>query len=109
MDWADDESFPWRDRLRLVPYRGINKGSQFMLALKPDEVCVVRDGQKVVTTKVLIGLDGGQLSSEKTYRAIIHPVLMEGMEEGTGLSPSGMAAAPFADNQEGASISTPGS
>lgn len=35
---TDGQSFAWQDRMRLVPYRGINRGSSFMLALKPDLV-----------------------------------------------------------------------
>ncbi|MGP0587706.1 sigma-E processing peptidase SpoIIGA [Paenibacillus timonensis] len=69
--------FPWPERLRLVPYRGINKGTQFMLALKPDEVTVHLEGREHRTTRVLIGLDGGRLSTEGTYRAIVHPALIE--------------------------------
>ncbi|MNZ95900.1 Sporulation factor SpoIIGA [compost metagenome] len=82
MEWTEDESFLWRDRLRLVPYRGINKGTQFMIALKPDEVVVIMDGREVRTSRVLVGLDGGSLSSENAYRAIIHPLLTEGAAEG---------------------------
>lgn len=78
--WTEDDSFLWRDRLRLVPYRGINKGSQFMLALKPDEVTVRLNGRETVTERVLIGLDAGRLSAEGVYRAIIHPALAEGAE-----------------------------
>ncbi|MFD3258511.1 sigma-E processing peptidase SpoIIGA [Paenibacillus lentus] len=81
MEWSDEELFPWRDRLRLVPYRGINKGSQFMIALKPDEVSIVQEGRIMTTNRVLIGLDGGRLSAEAAYRAIIHPVLIEGIAE----------------------------
>lgn len=74
----EDDSFPWRDRLRLVPFRGINKGNgaQFMLALKPDEVCVQLEGNLYRTRRVLIGLDGGRLSTEGSYRAIIHPQMV---------------------------------
>ncbi|MNI18582.1 Sporulation factor SpoIIGA [compost metagenome] len=81
MEWTEDESFGWRDRLRLVPYRGINRGTQFMIALKPDEVSVTVDGHEVRTTRVLVGLDGGTLSSDNAYRAIIHPLLAEGSNE----------------------------
>lgn len=77
IEWTEDESFPWRDRLRLVPFRGVNKGSQFMLALKPDEVTVVMDGREIRSSRVLIGLDGGRLSAEGAYRAIIHPAITE--------------------------------
>ena len=77
MELGDDDSFPWRDRLRLVPYRGINRGSQFMLALKPDQVEVSLEGSQFMTNRILIGLDGGCLSSEGAYRAIIHPAILE--------------------------------
>ncbi|MCM3040456.1 sigma-E processing peptidase SpoIIGA [Paenibacillus motobuensis] len=80
LTWSDDEGFLWRDRLRLIPYRAVGKGTQFMIALKPDEVCVITEGNKVVTTRVLIGLDGGVLSTDGVYRAIIHPALTEGKQ-----------------------------
>lgn len=80
LEWTEAEDFPWPERLRLVPYRGINKGTQFMLALKPDEVTVKLEGREHRSTKVLIGLDGGRLSAEGTYRAIVHPALVEGTE-----------------------------
>jgi len=67
----------WQDRLRLVPFRGVNRGSQFMLAIKPDCVKVVTNGQVMESRKVLIGLDGGKLTADGTYRAIIHPSMVQ--------------------------------
>lgn len=64
-------------RLRLVPYRGINRNSQFMVAIKPDRVVVNRDGQSHESTKLLIGFEGGQLSSNGSYEAIIHPAMVQ--------------------------------
>ncbi|MCT1397747.1 MULTISPECIES: sigma-E processing peptidase SpoIIGA [unclassified Paenibacillus] len=75
------EEFEWQDRLRLVPYRGVNRGAAFMLALKPDMVRIELGGFEYSASKVLIGLDGGTLSGDRAYRAIIHPALTEG--EGT--------------------------
>ena len=72
-----EHNFIWHDRLRLVPYRGINKGMQFMLAIKPDRVVVQINEKKIESSKVLIGLDGGRLCSDGTYQAIIHPMLIE--------------------------------
>ncbi|MFC4778459.1 sigma-E processing peptidase SpoIIGA [Paenibacillus sp. GCM10023252] len=72
----DEDDFIWQDRLRLVPYRGVNRGSQFMLALKPDSVLIEREGKPYETRKVLIGLDGGRLSTDGSYQAIIHPSLV---------------------------------
>ncbi len=73
----DDEWFKWQDRLRLVPFRGVTKGSQFMLALKPDAVEVNREGQVYETKRVLIGLDGGKLAADGAYQAIIHPAMVQ--------------------------------
>jgi stage II sporulation protein GA (sporulation sigma-E factor processing peptidase) len=52
-----------------------------MLALKPDRVRIELGGFEYSASKVLIGLDGGTLSGDRAYRAIIHPALTEG--EGT--------------------------
>lgn len=72
-----EEPFVWQDRLRLVPYRGVNRGSQFMLAMKPDAVQIEREGRTITSSKVLIGLDGGKLVADGAYQAIIHPSLVQ--------------------------------
>jgi len=71
------DSFVWQDRLRVVPYRGVNRSTQFMLAIKPDSVKVYYNEKTLQTGKVLIGFDGGILSSDGSYQAIIHPMLLE--------------------------------
>ncbi|RJE90762.1 sigma-E processing peptidase SpoIIGA [Paenibacillus sp. 1011MAR3C5] len=76
-DMDADSSFEWQDRLRLVPFRGVNRGSQFMLALKPDSVEVAREGQVFETSRVLIGFDGGKLAADGAYQAIIHPAMVQ--------------------------------
>jgi stage II sporulation protein GA (sporulation sigma-E factor processing peptidase) len=73
----DGAAFVWQDRLRLVPYRGVNRATQFMLALKPDRVVITYQNKSLESPKVLIGLDGGKLSSDNSYQAIIHPMLMQ--------------------------------
>ncbi|KIL41755.1 peptidase [Gordoniibacillus kamchatkensis] len=70
------EPFIWQDRLRLVPFRGIGRSTQFMLALKPDRVVIRQGEQTRDITKVLIGLDGGTLSHDSAYQAIIHPAII---------------------------------
>ncbi|WP_036668907.1 sigma-E processing peptidase SpoIIGA [Paenibacillus sp. HW567] len=74
---TDGQSFAWQDRMRLVPYRGINRGASFMLALKPDLVTIKLGEESFYIQRVLIGLDGGTLSGEGAYRAIIHPDLIQ--------------------------------
>jgi stage II sporulation protein GA (sporulation sigma-E factor processing peptidase) len=71
-----DESFDalqldWRfaDRLRLIPYTGISRGTQLMIAIRPDSVTI--DGQ--VQQDVLVGFKVEQIHKEKQYQAIVHP------------------------------------
>ncbi|NQX65473.1 sigma-E processing peptidase SpoIIGA [Paenibacillus alba] len=71
-----EEEFVWQDRLRLVPYRGVNRNTQFMLAIKPDKVVITHNQTQTEAIKVLIGLDGGKLCSDGSYQAIIHPALI---------------------------------
>ncbi|AOZ91669.1 sigma-E processing peptidase SpoIIGA [Paenibacillus crassostreae] len=85
MELGQASDFMWQDRLRLVPYRGVNRGAAFMLALKPDSVEISMNGHVSKNTRVLIGLDSGTLSNERAYRAIIHPDLVQ--EENHSESP----------------------
>lgn len=71
------DEFEWQDRLRLVPYRGVNRSTQFMLAIKPDRVVITYNDKQFEALKVLIGLDGGKLSADNAYQAIIHPTLLQ--------------------------------
>lgn len=69
------EDFIWQDRLRIVPFKGIQNGTQFMLAVKPDKVVINQQDERFEETKVLIGLKGSKLCSDGSYQAIIHPAL----------------------------------
>lgn len=73
----DQVAFTGQERLRLVPFRGINKSGQFMLAIKPDKVILTFNGHQNALSKVLVGFAGERLSSDNAYQAILHPALIE--------------------------------
>ncbi|MFC5467171.1 sigma-E processing peptidase SpoIIGA [Cohnella suwonensis] len=77
------DQWKWAHRIRLVPFRAVNGSSKLMLAIKPDCVLLSREGHPPIqVNRVLVGLDGGTMSSEGTYRAIVHPdVAQAGAEE----------------------------
>jgi stage II sporulation protein GA (sporulation sigma-E factor processing peptidase) len=77
---ALEEEVRFRHRFRFVPYHGIHKGTQFMLALKPDVITIVHGGRTITSERVLIGMKGGRLSGEGAYQAIVHPALLESAE-----------------------------
>jgi len=75
---AEGDPHDWGSRLRLVPYRTVNGMSRLMLAVKPDSVLLFREAlPPFQSNRLLIGLDGGTLSSEGSYRAIVHPDMVQ--------------------------------
>jgi stage II sporulation protein GA (sporulation sigma-E factor processing peptidase) len=69
---------PLFSRLRIIPYRGVGNQGQFMTGLKPDYVKVDYDGKVYEITKVLVGLNYTNLSSENEYSCIVHPKMLLG-------------------------------
>jgi len=87
MGEAFPDGFVLQDRLRLVPYRGVNGNTRLMLAVRPDAVSIaLPDCAPHSNRRVLVGLDGGALSSDQTYRAIVHPDLVPA--QGSAPAPS---------------------
>ena len=69
----------WLSRIHIVPYRSISSKMQFILAIRPDKVVIkVDEGNSFSKVNVLVGINYGQLSNDKTYNAIIHPELLVG-------------------------------
>ncbi|WP_289354980.1 sigma-E processing peptidase SpoIIGA [Paenibacillus sp. S-12] len=70
-------------RLRLIPYRGVNRDMQWMIGLRPDSIRIRTESETYVSKKVIIGLDMGTLSHDGAFQAIVHPDLMQdsGREE----------------------------
>lgn len=67
----------WQARLRLIPYRSVSRGMDFLVALKPDQLKIIQNGQTYETGKVLIGLNPIPLSADARYQAIVHPALLQ--------------------------------
>ena len=77
-DFLEHEDFPWLQRMRIVPYKGIQQGTPFLLAWKPDRVVITYRGHAYSADKALVGLRADALSSDGAFRAIIHPDLVRG-------------------------------
>lgn len=79
----DEADLPeeWLQRIRLIPYRGVQQGMEFMIALKPDQVEIEYEQENFKTTRVLLGLNLHALSSDGMYQAIIHPALVQKSEK----------------------------
>lgn len=69
-------SSAWAERIRLVPFRGVGRGHDFLLALKPDRVTIHQKQEVYVCKKVFIGLNEQELSVEGAFTCIVHPGLL---------------------------------
>ncbi|WP_232698395.1 sigma-E processing peptidase SpoIIGA [Brevibacillus daliensis] len=74
----------WQGRVRLIPFRSVSSGFDFLLALKPDHVFLEQNGVSQKHTRVLIGLQHHPLSPDRKYQSIVHPALMQ-QEESQGI------------------------
>jgi stage II sporulation protein GA (sporulation sigma-E factor processing peptidase) len=66
----------WLQRIRLVPYRAIGKGQQFLIAVKPNVIQIHYEGEWIEVKKVLVGLNEAALSTDGEYACIVHPNLV---------------------------------
>jgi stage II sporulation protein GA (sporulation sigma-E factor processing peptidase) len=67
----------WSHRIRLIPFTSIGKNHGMLLGLRPDEVRVTVDERTLSTRNVVVGIYDKQLCPEGTYRALVHPELLE--------------------------------
>jgi stage II sporulation protein GA (sporulation sigma-E factor processing peptidase) len=66
----------WDSRLRIVPYRGVGQQHEFLVAIKPDVVCILQNEELIYVKKVLIGLSHSTISSDDEFDCIIHPKML---------------------------------
>jgi stage II sporulation protein GA (sporulation sigma-E factor processing peptidase) len=69
----------WQSRFRLVPYRGVGGTMGMLLAFRPDGVVMTAAEREEVQEckRVLIGLNPKPLAADGSYRAILHPSMIE--------------------------------
>jgi stage II sporulation protein GA (sporulation sigma-E factor processing peptidase) len=72
----DNEAHKWESRIRIIPYRGVGQDHQFLLAIKPDKITVLHNGEYISVTKGLIALNHTPLSSDGEYECIVHPKML---------------------------------
>ncbi|WP_165898728.1 sigma-E processing peptidase SpoIIGA [Tumebacillus sp. BK434] len=68
----------WHAKFRLVPYRGVGGTMGMLLAFKPSLVILRSQEKEHNCTRVLIGLNPKALAADGSYRAILHPAMLEG-------------------------------
>lgn len=74
---ADNIEPNWISKIHLVPFRSVSSKMQFILTLRADKVVIrINAENELCQSKVLVGLDYGVLSSDKSYQVLVHPELL---------------------------------
>ncbi|WP_229683076.1 sigma-E processing peptidase SpoIIGA [Virgibacillus oceani] len=75
----DFEKIPgdWEKRIQIVPYQGVEGRRTFMLAIKPDNLIIYYDSKKIVTRKILIGIQFADLTNDRRYHCLLHPQIIK--------------------------------
>lgn len=67
----------WSHRIRLIPFSSIGRHHGMMVGVKPDAVQMVLDNRVLKTRDVVIGIYEKKLCPHGSYRALVHPDLLE--------------------------------
>lgn len=67
----------WEKRIQIIPYQGVGGNHTFMLGIKPDNLVLFYDNQKIITRKVLIGIQFSELTKDRSYHCLLHPHIVK--------------------------------
>lgn len=78
-DELDFEKLPkdWEKRINIIPFQGVEGNRNFMMAIKPDNVVIFYNDQKIVTRKILIGIQFADLTKDQSYHCLLHPQIVK--------------------------------
>ena len=67
----------WAERFRLIPFQSLGRSDGLLLGFRPDEIITGQKGMKKLVRKVVVGIYPGQLGTNASYRALLHPLIMD--------------------------------
>ncbi|PKG22122.1 sigma-E processing peptidase SpoIIGA [Niallia nealsonii] len=68
----------WESKMRIIPYKVVGKEHQLIIAVKPEELLIEREGELIVVEKGLISFTKQPLSSDNSFDCIVHPKMLTG-------------------------------
>lgn len=65
----------WLERVQIIPYKAVGHNNM-LLGFRPDKVTVITEKGRSISTEVVIAIYNGHLSSDGTYAALLHPLVV---------------------------------
>jgi len=66
----------WEKLIQIVPYQGVEGYSNFLIAMRPEKVIVYYHQNKIVTNKILVGIQFGNLTKDHSYHCLLQPQIL---------------------------------
>jgi stage II sporulation protein GA (sporulation sigma-E factor processing peptidase) len=67
----------WAARVHLVPFTSLGRPRGMLLCFRPDELVVITEDRMVRVREVLVGIYRQRLSPQGSYRALLHPDVLQ--------------------------------
>ncbi|GIO26070.1 sigma-E processing peptidase SpoIIGA [Ornithinibacillus bavariensis] len=67
----------WEKYIQIVPFHGVEGKSNFLFALKPEELSIRYGEQKIIATKFLVGIQFSTLTKDQSYHCLLHPQIIK--------------------------------
>ncbi len=75
----------WISRFRLIPFSSLGKENGLLIGFKPDEIEVVEGSTKRDLQNIIVGIYNKKLSKDETYKALLHPEVIDACTTSTML------------------------
>ncbi|GGA83954.1 sigma-E processing peptidase SpoIIGA [Ornithinibacillus halotolerans] len=73
----DDIPTNWVDLIQIVPFQGVEGKSNFLFSIKPDKIEIFYGEQRIISTKILIGIQFAELTKDNRYHCLLHPQIIQ--------------------------------
>lgn len=67
----------WEKRVHIVPYQGVEGKRMLMLVIKADKLIMYYNKKKIMTNKILIGVQFSELAKDGSYHCLLHPQIIK--------------------------------
>lgn len=67
----------WSEKMRLIPAKTLGNNDQLLCAFKPDALLIKSGDEQRVAKKALVIFTDQELSSDRRFQCIVHPVIVE--------------------------------
>ncbi|SFA75327.1 stage II sporulation protein GA (sporulation sigma-E factor processing peptidase) [Bacillus sp. cl95] len=77
----DEVHSEWQSKLKIIPCRSVGQEHQLIIAIKPDQVFIVKDQFQIDCSKCLVSFTMQRLSADDSFQCIVHPKMLTGVRK----------------------------